>query len=163
MRCRLVVPLKQIKLLVNELGISGNGRAWTIRNLIVVTKETYKQKIRHQLVVYPDLDQQLYVRRVIVGERWKTQSRQRRRIQRSFPIREPGNPKCDVPDYQEYLIIKLGEIYVRSTGLKPTRGGTSGTMSKFERFASPFFSALGIGNFRNRVREYISYRKDQGL
>lgn len=81
-------------------------------------------------------------------------------MKRVFPVRDRGAPKYQ---YAEYLIIKLGEIYVRATGKNPTLGGAVINLSRFERFAMPILNAFEIGNFRNRIRQYLQYRKNQGL
>jgi hypothetical protein len=95
-----------------------------------------------------------------MGGYWKHQGRQRRRMRRIFPVLDRGAKKYL---YAEYLIKKLGELYVRVTGQRPTRGGTSSNLSQFERFAYPIHVALGIGDFRNRVRNYLAWRISQGI
>jgi hypothetical protein len=160
MKSRLPLLPHELSVVSDEICSTAIQKKWLEDRLKLLIKEVYKMKKIHGLVTYPDLQRRWHVREVLTGECWKNQVRQRRRVKQAFPNLERGAIKHH---YAQYLIIKLGELYVRLTGKRPTRGGTSSNFSKFERFAYPIYVALGIGNFRNRVREYISWRKDQGL
>jgi hypothetical protein len=159
MKSRLPISTSDLKAAVNKLEISNHQQQWVIKSLKLVLKEVWKQKHRQNLVPYPDFQARWYVKEIIVGGVWQYQKRQRRRKAITFPSRGSGAPKRQ---YAEYLMLRLGELYVRATGNSPTRGGTSGNYSKFEKFASPFFIALNIDDFRNRVRKYIKDRKSGG-
>ncbi len=151
---------RELTIVAGEICSSAIQRKWLVGSLKLLAKEVFKQKKTAGLVEYPDLRQRLHVREVVTAEYWKNQSRQRRRVRRVFPLLNRGAKKHL---YADYLMKKLGEIYVRVTGQRPTRGGTSGSFSQFERFAYPIHAALGIGDFRNRVRRYLDWRKSQGL
>ena len=156
MKNKLPISPHELNAFAGKICFSTAQRKRLVGSLKLLIKEVNKQKVLHGLVAYPDLVRRHHVRELVIGERWKRQSRQRRRFRLTFPSREQGRPQCE---YADYLIKKLGELYIRSSGKRPTRGGTSSTFSKFERFAHPICEALGIGNFRNRVREYITWRK----
>lgn len=160
MKSHLPLTQRELTIVAGEICSTATQRKWLVGSLKLLAKEVFKQKKTAGLVTYPDLRVRWYVREVVTGRRWKNQGRQRRKINLTFPNREQGRPKHD---YASYLMIKLGEIYVRVTGQRPTRGGTSGSFSQFERFAYPIHAALGIGDFRNRVRRYLDWRKSQGL
>ena len=158
MKSKLPLSLDELRLAVDQLALPERQKVWVIKALKIVIKEVQKQKVRHKLIVYPDLQKNYYARHVVIGSYWMQQRRQRRRINLTFPKRGDGLPKFN---YAIYLIDKLGEIYIRATGKLPTRGGTSSKYSEFERFASPFFKAVGVGDFRNRVRSYLESRNAQ--
>ena len=160
MKNKLPLSPDELTAVAGEICSSVVQRKRLVGSLKLLIKEVRKQKSTVGLVAYPDLRQRWQVREVVTGEYWKNQGRQRRRMRRIFPVLDRGAKKHL---YAEYLIIKLGELYVRVTGQRPTRGGTSGNLSQFERLAYPLHEALGIGDFRNRVREYITWRKSQGL
>ena len=160
MKSRLPMTQRELIATANEICSNAIEKKWLVDSLKILTKEVFKQKKIMGLVTYPDLRLRWYVREVVTGGRWKNQGRQRRKIKLTFPNREQGRPKHD---YASYLMIKLGELYVRITGQGPTRGGTSSKFSRFERFAYRVHTALGIGNFRNRVRNYLLWRQSQGL
>lgn len=160
MKSRLPLTRRELTVVASEICSTTSQRKWLVGSLKLLTKEVVKQKKTEGLVAYPDLRQRQYVREVVTGEYRKNQGRQRRRIRRIFPLRNRGAKRYL---YAEYLMKKLGELYVRVTGQRPTRGGTSGSFSQFEQFAYPFHAALGIGDFRNRVRRYLVWRKSQGL
>lgn len=160
MKSRLPFTQREIISTVNEICSTDIEKKWLVDRLKLLAKEVFKQKRSTGLVTYPDLRQRRQVKEVVTGEYWKHQGRQRRRMRRVFPLLHCGAKKHL---YADYLMKKLGELYVRVTGKKPTRGGTSSRFSRFERFAYPMHVALGIGDFRNRVRNYIAWRKTQGL
>lgn len=160
MKSHLPLTQRELTVVASEICSTAIQRKWLVGSLKLLTKEVVKQKKTEGLVAYPDLRQRWYVREVVTGEYRKNQGRQRRRIRRIFPLRNRGAKRYL---YAEYLMKKLGELYVRVTGQRPTRGGTSGSFSQFERFAYPFHAALRIGDFRNRVRRYLVWRKSQGL
>lgn len=160
MKSRMPLSPHELSALAGEICSTAQQKKWVEASLKLLIREVEKQKKLHHLVLYPDLQSRRYVRQVVIGARWQNQLRQRRRINLFFPAKERGRPRLL---YADYLMVKLGEIYVRATGKKPTRGGTSGAISRFERFAEPCFDSIGIPNFRNRVRAYIRWRKYQGL
>jgi len=160
MKSRLPLSRLELSAAAGEVCSTVRQKKWVEESLKLLIKEVWKQKNLHNFVIYPDVQSRRYVRRVVTGSRWQNQKRQRRRISLHFPTKGRGTPRLV---YADYLVIKLGEIYVRAKGQKPTRGGTSGILSCFERFARPCFDSLGIPDFRNRVRAYISWRKSQGL
>lgn len=150
------MSIPELKAAVDELGITHRQQQWVIKSLKIVLKEVWKQKQLHNLVPYPDFQSRWHVRQVVVGGRWDYQKRQRRRKVLTFPFRDRGSEKNH---YADYLLIKLGEIYVRATGMKPTRGTTDGKLSKFERFASVLLESCNIGDVRRRIKNYIKWRK----
>jgi hypothetical protein len=160
MRSILPLSAKDLKAAVNELNLSQQQQKWVINSLKIVLKLVLKQKKLHKLVPYPDIQNRWYVRQVVTGGYWQIQKRQRRRVTTTFPTRDRGTPK---QQYADYLVKKLGEIYVRATGKKPTRGATGGSFSQFERFAIPFLVSLTIRDCRQKIRDYIKWRKTQGL
>jgi hypothetical protein len=160
MRSILPLSAKDLKAAVNELNLSHQQQKWVIKSLKIVLKQVLKQKKLHKLVPYPDIQNRWYVRQVVTGGYWQIQKRQRRRVTTTFPTRDSGAPK---KEYADYPLKKLGEIYVRATGMKPTRGATGGSFSQFERFAIPLLVSLNIRGFRQRIRDYIKWRKTQGL
>ncbi len=135
---------------------NANQKKYVVGCLMILMNDVCELKKHDSLVVQPDLNKQRYIKQITFGEYWKDQVRQWRRIKRIFPIRKRGAPKYQ---YADYLMIKLGEIYVRTTGKKPTRGGSEVNLSKFEKFAYPIMSSFAVGNFRNRVRQYIKLRE----
>lgn len=158
MKSHLPLTQRELTVVASEICSTAIQRKWLVGSLKLLTKEVVKQKKTKGLVAYPDLRQRWLAREVVIGEYWREQGRQRRKIKRTFPSRGQGRPRYD---YADYLIQKLGELYVRATGKRPTRGGTEGSFSDFERFAYPFHMAIGIGNFRNRVRKYLDGRKSE--
>jgi hypothetical protein len=160
MKSRLPLSVKELESAAGEICSSINQKKWVVNSLKLVMKEVAKQKVMHGLVQFPSVQSHWPVRAVLLGRQRIRQSRQRRWVSRVFPVKGVGNPKHD---FAWYLMIKLGEIYVRATGQRPTSGGIKGSHSRFKRFAEPLFVALGIGNFRNRVREYIAWRKAHNL
>ncbi len=160
MKSRFPLTQRDLVSTANEICSTAIERQWLVDSLKLLTKEVFKQKKSADLVAYPDLRQRRPVKQVVTGEYWKNQGRQRRKKRRVFPELDRGAKKHL---YAEYLMKKLGELYVRATGERPKRGGTSSIFSQFERFAYPIHAALGIGDFRNRVRRYLAWRKSQGL
>ena len=156
MHRQLPLSPSDLNIIADVICSHANQKKQVVSYLMILMKDVYQLKKQDRLVVQPDLNKEIYVKEVLLGEYWKDQVRQRRKIKRIFPIRERGAPKNQ---YADYLMVKLGEVYVRTTGNKPTLGGAEINLSKFERFASPIMSAVGIGNFRNRVRQYIKFRK----
>ena len=160
MKSRLPLTVKELESAAGEICSSIHQKKWVVDSLKLVIKEVTKQKVMRGLVQFPSVQRHWPVRTVLLGRQRIRQSRQRRLVSRVFPVKGVGNPRHEFADY---LMIKLGEIYVRATGQRPTSGGTKGSHSRFKRFAEPFFVALGIRNFRNRVRDYISWRKAHNL
>lgn len=160
MKSRLPISASALKAAVKELEVSNHQQQWVIKSLKLVLKEVWKQKHRQNLVPYPDFQARWYVKEIIVGGVWQYQKRQRRRKAMTFPSRGRGAVKNH---YADYLLIKLGEIYVRATGLKPTRGTTDGNFSRFERFASTLLANSNIGDIRLRIKNYIKWRKSHKL
>jgi hypothetical protein len=160
MKSRLPLTVKELESAAGELCSSIDQKKWIVDSLKLVMKEVAKQKVMHDLVQFPSVQSHWPVRTVLLGRQRIRQSRQRRWVSRVFPVKGVGNPRHE---FAEYLMIKLGEIYFRATCKKPTRGGTCGAYSKFERFAAPLFQSIGFGDFRNRVRKYIRLRKALGL
>jgi hypothetical protein len=160
MQRRSPLSPSELNIIADVICSDENQKKYVVGYLMILMNDVCELKKHDSLVVQPDLNKQRYIKQLVSGEYWKDQVRQRRRIKRILPIRERGAPKNQ---YADYLMIKLGEIYVRTTGTKPTLGGAEINLSKFERFTSPIMSAVGIGNFRNRVRQYIKFRKTQKL
>ena len=147
MHRQLPLSSSDLNIIADVICSNANQKKYVVGYLTILMKEVYVLKKIDGLVAQPDLNKQRYVKQVILGEYWKNQGRQRRRMKRVLPVRERGAPKYQ---YAEYLIIKLGEIYVRTTGKNPTLGGAVINLSRFERFAMPILNAFEIGNFRNR-------------
>jgi hypothetical protein len=96
------------------------------------------------------------VRRILIGERWENQTRQRRRVRREFPLAPIHRPKRMWP---RYFVAELGREYTRQTGRQPKRGAAGGSLSPFERFAEPMLKPLGISDVQGLVREFVEERK----
>ncbi len=92
------------------------------------------------------------VQRLLIGERWKDQGRQRRRVKREFPLEPTHRPKRMWP---RYYVAELGREYTRQTGREPKRGASGGSLSPFERFVEPLLRPLGIRDVQGLVREYV--------
>lgn len=93
-----------------------------------------------------------------VGGRWENQQRQRRWVPQIVPKKPRGRRFVH---WQRVLISFLGVQYYFGTGKIPTRGGTAGPNSAFERFAAPFLWFFEIRNPKNLVKEYISERRQK--
>jgi hypothetical protein len=160
MQLHFLLSQSELNIIADVICSNASQKKYVVDYLMILMNDVCELKKQDSLVVKPDLNNEIYVKQVELGEYWQNQGRQRRRIKKIFPTRKRGAPKYQ---YADYLMIKLGEIYVRTTGNKPTRGGTSGNLSKFERFASPLMRIFGVGDVRNRVRKYLKYRKSHGL
>jgi hypothetical protein len=93
-----------------------------------------------------------------VGGRWENQRRQRRWVPQIVPKKPRGRRFVH---WQRVLISFLGVQYYAGTGKVPTRGGTEGPHSAFERFADPFLCFFGVANPKNLVKEYIAERRQK--
>ena len=91
-----------------------------------------------------------------VGGSWEDQQRQRRWVPQVVPKKPVGRRFVH---WQRVLISFLGAQYYAGTGKIPTRGGTEGPDSAFERFAAPFLQFFEIKNPKNLVKEYIAERR----
>jgi len=160
MKCRLPLTDKELESAAGEICSSIDQKKWLVSSLKLVMKQVAEQKKMHGRVYFPSIQRPQLVKTILIGEAYVCQKRQRRRIKHLFPAKGVGNPELLFADY---LMIKLGELYVRITGENPTSGGIKGAHSRFKRFATPFFEAFGIGNFRNRVRRYIAWRQDHKI
>jgi len=98
------------------------------------------------------------VRQEVVGGRWKDQQRQRRWVPQVVPKNPVGRRFVH---WQRVLVSLLGAQYYAGTGKVPTRGGTEGPNSAFERFAAPFLHFFEIKNPKNLVKEYIAERRHE--
>jgi len=96
------------------------------------------------------------VEHVLIGEKWKEQKRQRRRVKRLFPVEPNHRPKRMWP---RYYIAKLGEEYIRQTGREPKRGAAGGFRSPFERFVEQMLRPLEVSDAQGLVREYVREKK----
>jgi hypothetical protein len=94
-----------------------------------------------------------------VGGRWEDQQRQMRWVPKIIPTKPRGRRFIH---WQRILISLLGAQYYAGTGKIPTRGGTEGPDSAFERFAAPFVQFFEIKNPKNLVKEYIAERRQNG-
>jgi hypothetical protein len=94
-----------------------------------------------------------------VGGRWEDQQRQMRWVPKIIPTKPKGRRFIH---WQRILISLLGAQYYAGTGKIPTRGGTEGPDSAFERFAAPFVQFFEIKNPKNLVKEYIAERRQNG-
>jgi hypothetical protein len=156
MQSHLLLSQSELNIIADVICSNASQKKYVVGHLMILMNDVWELKKQDSLIVKSDLNNEIYVKQVAFGEYWKNQGRQRRRVKRIFPIRERGAPKYQ---YADYLMIKLGEIYIRTTGKNPTLGGAVINLSRFERFAMPILNAFIVGNFRNRVRRYIKLRK----
>jgi hypothetical protein len=98
----------------------------------------------------------LLVKQEVIGAFWKDQNRQRRVMLKIAPERRRGRRFIY---WHRVLISSLGAHYYAGTGKIPTRRGTDGPESAFERFAAPFLHGFGVTNPKNLVREYLIERR----
>ena len=98
------------------------------------------------------------VKSVLVGEKWKDQKRQWRRMRREFPLAPKHRPKRMWP---RYYVAKLGEEYLRQTGRLPKRGLAGGLLSPFERFVDAMIRPLDVKDIQGLVREYLQEKTTQ--
>jgi hypothetical protein len=131
----------------------GGSRMASVRRLQWLIQEVEDLK-RNAKKVYNPKGQ--LVDNLFMGQIWVQQKTQRRRVDRIFPTRPKGRPR---PVWARYLISKLGEEYLRQTGLVARRGKAGGSLSPFERFAKPILELFGIFDTQNIVREYCREKK----
>ena len=98
------------------------------------------------------------VKQEVVGGYRKDQQRQQRWVPQVVPKKPVGRRFVH---WQRVLVSLLGAQYYAGTGKVPTRGGTEGLNSAFERFAEPFLLFFGIKNPKNLVKEYIAERRHE--
>lgn len=132
------------------------GQVVNVSRSILAALEIYRDHKKSATVYKPLTERQ--VDRVILGQYYKFNKRQRRKLYYQHPPLRRGRPSTLQADI--FLISRLAYVYAKHTGKKPTfRGNGNHHEAPFEDFATYVMIAEGVYEPRLVYREYSRLRK----
>jgi hypothetical protein len=153
MKSRIPIKRSIIKQIVADF-MPEHKRAIIVRRLISTLKTAEKLRITNQHVLDPN--DGLLVKKLYIGEVWKSEKRQRRRKNRYLPDRGAGAPP---QPYLDYLVASLGFLYCLGTEKNPTIARSDEDKSDFQNFVAAILEWFDVYDGRGRIKDYLKERK----
>ena len=153
MKSRLPIKRSVIKEIVAD-HIPTHNRAITVRKLINILKVAEKLRITNHYLLDPtdkSLDDKLFI-----GEVWRREKKQRRRIIRYLPELGRGAPP---QTYLDFLVASLGYLYYLGAEKIPTMAHSDAPISDFQKFVAAILEWFDIYDGRGRIKTYLKKRK----